>query len=76
MYRLSLNVEKSENSLSYIRELRPAVDFSECIVFDSLFRSPKDAGAPSGWEPDAEYTWDWYLGRIEGGRWQVVTYGY
>ena len=50
-------------------------DFTQCIMFDSSFHSPKkDAGA---WEPDEEYTgWSWWLARSEGGKWQLMTWGY
>ncbi len=47
--------------------------FTQCIAFDSSFRSPKKGGA---WEADKEYTWSWWLARSEGGKWKLMTWGY
>ena len=48
--------------------------FTQCIAFDSSFRSPKKGGG--AWEADKEYTWLWWLARSEGGKWKLMTWGY
>ena len=48
--------------------------FTQCIMFDSSFRSPKEGGG--AWEPDTEYTWSWWLARSDGGEWKLMTWGY
>ena len=47
--------------------------FTQCIMFESSFRSPKNGGG--AWEPDTEYTWQWWLARSEGGEWKLMTWG-
>lgn len=51
--------------------------FTECIEFYTDFHSPEkdeDAGA---WAPDREYTnYGWWLARTEGGKWQLLNWGY
>ena len=60
--------------LEYCRSLSEEADYTECLVFESVFRSPlKSYGA---WETNEIYTWDWYLAREKGGEWQLVTAGY
>ena len=48
-----------EKNLSWMNDLEKANDndlaFTQCIMFDSSFRSPKEGGG--AWEPDTEYTW-------------------
>lgn len=67
--------EVSADNLDYCRKLGSGADFSECIVFESSFRSPKEnSGA---WEPNEEYTgYSWYLAREKGGEWVLLTCGY
>ena len=48
--------------------------FTQCIAFDSSFRSPKKGGG--AWEADKEYTWSWWLARSEGEKWKLMTWGY
>ena len=52
-----------EKNLSWMNDLEKANDndlvFTQCIMFDSSFRSPKEGGG--AWEPDTEYTWSWWL---------------
>ena len=48
--------------------------FTQCIVFESSFRSPEKGGG--AWEAGKEYTWSWYLARSEGGKWKLMTWGY
>lgn len=67
--------KRAEEELSYCNELKDGADFSECIVFESVFHSPKkDSGA---WNPDQDYTgWQWYLARSEKEDWELLTWGY
>ena len=48
--------------------------FTQCIAFDSSFRSPENGGG--AWEANEEYTWSWWLARSEGGKWKLMTWGY
>ena len=66
------------DNISWMNDLEKANDaketFSQCIMFNSSFRSPiKGSGA---WEPNEEYTWSWWLARSEGGEWKLMTWGY
>ena len=67
--------KRAEEELSYCNELKDGADFSECIVFESVFHSPKkDSGA---WNPDQDYTgWQWYLARSGKEDWELLTWGY
>ena len=48
--------------------------FTECVVFDSCFRSPVFGG--DGLNANYIYDWDWYLARTENGQWEIITFGY
>ena len=48
--------------------------FTQCIMFESSFRSPEQGGG--AWAADEEYTWSWWLARSEGGEWKLMTWGY
>ena len=61
------NADKRE----YCRSINQEAD---CIVFDSVFRSPLISyGA---WIGNSIYTWHWYLERAEGGNWELLGWGY
>lgn len=47
--------------------------FTQCIVFASSFRSPKNGGG--AWNPNRIYDWSWYLARTDGGAWELMTWG-
>ncbi len=52
-------------------------DFTQCIMFESDYHSPKNAEDAGGWNPDYEYTdWEWWLARSENGEWKLLTWGY
>ena len=63
-----------QKELESCRKLAPERDIRECIVFRSVFRSPRFGGG--AWEPNAIYTWSWTLGREPGGDWILLNYGY
>ena len=67
-----------EENIAWMNDLERANDnsqvFTQCIMFDSSFRSPKKGGG--AWEPNEEYTWSWWLARSEGGEWKLMTWGY
>jgi len=67
--------QKCEDNLSYINTLAVDTKYDECIVFTSTFHSPVEGG--DAWEPDYDYgNWEWYLGRTDGGDWDLLTWGY
>lgn len=64
-----------EENLEYCQTLEEDNSLTECVVFDSVFHSPKNGG--DAWEPDTDYTWDWYLARKnKSDKWILVTFGY
>ena len=72
------DVCNSEN-IAWLNDLnkknKPAVPFTQVIMFKSSFHSPKKGGG--AWEADEEYTgWQWWLARSEGGTWKIMTWGY
>ena len=68
----------NEDNIAWMNELEEANDnkesFTQCISFDSSFRSPKNGGG--AWDANEEYTWSWWLARSEGGTWKLMTWGY
>ncbi len=48
--------------------------YTDCIVFDSVFRSPLAGGG--AWNRGELYTWSWTLVRTDGGPWKLLTWGY
>lgn len=76
MYSLTYagdDVCKSE--LDYCNSLADdGVVYDQCLVFESVFRSPVRGGG--AWESNEIYTWTWYLARTENGRWDLLTWGY
>ena len=67
--------EKGKYELeSYNRDLPEEERVKDCIVFNSVFRSPLLGGG--AWEAHAIYTWNWIVVRDETGRWKVVNKGY
>ncbi len=48
--------------------------FDETVIFDSAFRSPKEAY--DAWEANMECTWSWTLARAEKGSWELVNFGW
>ena len=48
--------------------------YTQCIVFDSVFRSPVTGGG--AWSANRIYTWNWTLARTDGGPWTVIGKGY
>ncbi len=65
--------EESMDELENVNDLDRGT-FDECVIFDSAFRSPKEAAG--AWEPDEEYTWNWTLARAEKGEWNLVNFGW
>ena len=81
LYSLSYSSDDictDEENIAWMNELESANDdkqvFTQCIMFDSSFRSPKKGGG--AWKPNEECTWSWWLARSEGGEWKLMTYGY
>jgi len=68
------------NSLREVRSNIPPEDVGKQYVlvaeFLSNFHSPVEEG-PYAWEHDMEYKdYQWWLGRLETGRWEIVSWGY
>ena len=68
----------NDDNIAWMNDLEKANDnkevFTQCIAFDSSFRSPKKGGG--AWNANEEYTWSWWLARSEGGKWKLMTWGY
>lgn len=69
------------DNLSWMQELENANDnketFTECIMFECDFHSPKSDADAGGLNVDEEYTdWQWWLARSEDGPWKLMTWGY
>ena len=66
------------DNIAWMNDLGEANDakevFTQCIMFESSFRSPKKGGG--AWNVNEEYTWSWWLARSEGGNWKLMTWGY
>ena len=68
------------NSLREVRSNIPPEDVGKQYVqvaeFLSNFHSPVEDG-DYAWNQDMEYTdYQWWLGRLEDGRWEIVSWGY
>ena len=68
------------NSLREVRSNIPPEDVGKRYVqvaeFLSDFHSPVEEG-PYAWELDMEYKdYQWWLARLEGGSWEIVSWGY
>ena len=69
----------SDVNLESVKEAANGKEFTQCIEFISSFHSPTDEADLEGtaWEPDTEYTdYQWWLGRTDGGEWELVNWGY
>ncbi|MCQ2478655.1 MAG: hypothetical protein MJ091_05555 [Clostridia bacterium] len=81
LYSLSYSSDECCNNadnIAWMNELEKANDneeiFTQCISFNSSFRSPEKGGG--AWAENEEYTWSWWLARSEGGKWKLMTWGY
>ena len=66
-----------EDNIEWMNDLRTDDNkeiFTQCIAFNSSFRSPKKGGG--AWNANEEYTWSWWLARSQGGEWKLMTWGY
>ena len=68
------------NSLREVRSNIPPEDVGKQYVhvaeFLSNFHSPVEDG-DYAWNQDMEYTdYQWWLGRLDDGRWEIVSWGY
>ena len=76
LHSLSYSSDDCNNAdnIAWMNDFDSNEIFTQCIVFESSFRSPKEGGG--AWEANEEYTWSWWLARSEGGKWQLMTWGY
>ncbi len=66
----------SEENLAWMNELGDDAGYTQAAEFLMDFHSPVEEG-PYAWTPDYEYKdYQWWLGRTEGGDWEIVSYGY
>ena len=64
-----------KENIDYCNELGDGKEFTDCIIFKSVFRSPKFGGG--AWEANEIYEdWQWILGREKNGSWNLLTWGY
>ena len=67
----------NEDNIAWMNELEEANDnkesFTQCISFDSSFRSPKNGGG--AWNANEEYTWSWWLARSEARNMEINDLG-
>ena len=72
------NTEANINWMNELAESRGYEDnFTQCIAFFSNFHSPKDTSTKTSLNINSEYTdWTWYLARVDGGEWKLMTFGY
>ena len=56
------------------RDRSPNELYTDCLVFDSVFRSPRSGG--DAWEPNKLYYWSWILAKTKNGAWTVINKGY
>lgn len=80
LHSLSYSSDEACNNadnIAWMNDLEEANDnkevFTQCIAFDSSFRSPKNGGG--AWEANEEYIWSWWLARSDGGEWKLMTWG-
>ena len=73
--RYTSDETNSAENIAWLNAHREGHAYTQCIEFLSDFHSPVEAyGA---WNPDEEYTgWNWWLGRTDGGSWELVDWGY
>lgn len=77
LYSLSYagdDVCNTDEMVDYCNDLAETTSFTQCMVLDSLFKSPLNGGGV--WQSNEKYTWTWYLAREDGGQWELLTYGY
>ena len=67
--------ERCKQELEYANKDRAQDNlYTACIVFDSVFRSPRAGG--DAWEANKMYYWSWILARTANGAWQIINKGY
>ena len=67
--------ERCKQELEYANKGRAKDElYTECIVFDSVFRSPRAGG--EAWEANKKYYWSWILAKTANGAWVVINKGY
>ena len=83
LHRLSYASDEynTPENIAWLNELARANGFGETftqvMLFTSDFHSPVNPEAETGFEIDEEYIdYQWWLGRAEGGQWQLVSWGY
>ncbi len=64
-----------EENLEYCNSLKDDAEFTQCMIFESSFRSPVNGGG--AWEANHVYeNWSWVIAREADGPWNLLTWGY
>ena len=69
----------TEENLQWLNSLKEGAGYTQCIEFLTDFHSPTEEADLEGtaWEPDTDYNdYQWWLGRADGGQWELVSWGY
>ena len=69
----------SEENIKWVNDLKEGKNYTQCIQFYTDFHSPTEEADLEGtaWEPDQEYKdYQWTLARVDGGEWELITWGY
>ena len=67
--------ERCKQELEYANKGRAKDEiYTDCIVFDSVFCSPRAGG--EAWEANKKYYWSWILAKTANSVWIVINKGY
>ncbi len=74
--RYAGDAANNEENLKWLNSLVDGAEFTQVAEFLTDFHSPVEDG-PYAWERDFEYRdYQWWLARIKGGGWEIVSWGY
>ena len=75
--RYAGDAANNAENLRWLNELAPDQNFTQVIEFLSDFYVSPEAREFTTFNSDSEYkNWQWWLARTDGGKWQLVTFGY
>ena len=69
----------NKENLRWLNEIREGREYTHCMEFVTDFHSPVQEEDLKGtaWGKDQEYRdYQWWLGRRDGGDWELVSWGY
>lgn len=66
-----------EHNIEWMNESNPNEPYTQCIEFQSDFRTPFFGKNADVLGPNEKITnWQWWLARTDGGEWKLITWGY